>query len=102
MSDLESFRQRLDEIDGDLIGLLGERFEVCREVADYKHRHDVAMMQPDRVAQVHERYVTDGAAARLPTDFTEAFFELLIDATCALEDQLMAELAAAAGDSRTP
>ncbi|HEY7934276.1 MAG TPA: chorismate mutase [Solirubrobacteraceae bacterium] len=90
MSGLESFREGLDQIDQQLIGLLGARFSICREVADYKRVHGVAMMQPDRVAQVRARYLSHGEQADLPPQFTESLFELLIAATCEMEDELIA------------
>jgi chorismate mutase-like protein len=94
---LAPFRARLDELDEQIARLLGERFDVCREVAAYKARHEIAMMQPERVREVRERYLARGAQAGLPADFTEPLFELLIGATCRLEDELMAQ-SAAAGD----
>jgi chorismate mutase len=86
---LERFRQRLDELDERIARLFGERFEVCREVAEYKSEHDIAMMQPERVAQVRARYLARGAEVDLPRDFTAELFELLIAATCRMEDELM-------------
>lgn len=87
---LEPFRARLDVLDEQIARLLGERFEVCREVAHHKRAHDIAMMQPDRVKQVRASYLARGAEANLPEDFTAALFELLIGATCKLEDELIA------------
>ena len=91
MSDggLSEFRERLDPIDEEIARLLGERFQVCREVAFYKSERGIPMMQPDRVAEVRARYLARGADADLPADFTAALFELLIGATCKLEDELM-------------
>jgi chorismate mutase len=86
---LEPFRRRLDELDEQIARLLGERFEVCREVAHYKSEHEIPMMQPDRVTHVRERYLARGSEADLPPDFTAALFELLIGATCRMEDELM-------------
>jgi chorismate mutase-like protein len=86
---LAPFRTRLDGLDEQIARLLGERFDICREVADYKSRHSIAMMQPDRVRQVRARYLARGAEVGLPGDFTESLFDLLIGATCKLEDQLM-------------
>lgn len=86
---LEPFRRRLDELDDGIAGLLGERFQVCREVAEYKRRHDVPMMQPARVAEVRERYLRRGAEATLPPAFVADLFELLIAATCKMEDELI-------------
>lgn len=91
MSDngLEPFRRRLDPIDEEIARLLGERFEICREVARYKGERGIPMMQPERVAEVRARYLARGADAELPADFTAELFELLIGATCKLEDELM-------------
>ena len=90
MSGLEPYRRRLDEIDERIAALFGERFEICREIAAYKSANDIPMMQPDRVEEVRARYAERGAQAGLPADFTAALFELLIGATCRMEDELIA------------
>jgi len=94
MSGLEPFRERLDVLDEQIARLLGERFEICREVAVYKSQHEIPMMQPDRVKIVRERYLARGAEVDLPGDFTAELFDLLIAATCKAEDELMDRLAA--------
>ena len=95
---LEPFRRRLDFLDGEIARLLGERFEVCRQVAYHKREHDIPMMQPERVVEVRERYLARGAEVDLPPDFTEALFELLIAATCKMEDELIDAPGAADGE----
>jgi chorismate mutase len=97
MSGLEPFRRRLDELDEQIVGLLGERFSTCREIALYKREHEIPMMQPQRVVQVRERYLLRGAEANLPGDFVQALFELLIAATCKMEDELIDGAADAGG-----
>jgi 4-amino-4-deoxychorismate mutase len=91
---LAPFRRRLDELDEQIAKLLGERFDVCRRIALHKREHHIPMMQPDRVVQVRQRYLDRGAEVGLPADFVESLFELLIGATCKLEDELI--------DSREP
>jgi 4-amino-4-deoxychorismate mutase len=86
---LVRFRERLDPIDEEIARLFGERFQICREVARYKSEHGIPMMQPERVAEVRARYLARGADAALPADFTADLFDLLIGATCKLEDELM-------------
>jgi chorismate mutase len=102
MSDngLEPFRRRLDEIDDQVAKLLGERLQICREVAVYKSEHEIPMMQPHRVKAVRERYLARGAEVDLPEEFTSELFELLIATTCKLEDELMDELAAENGGGK--
>jgi chorismate mutase len=91
---LAPFRARLDQIDARLVDLLGERFQICREVAVHKAENEIAMMQPGRVEIVRASYLQHGAEVDLPADFTAGFFDLMIDATCRAEDELMARLAA--------
>jgi chorismate mutase len=91
---LAPYRARLDQIDAQLVDLLGERFQICREVAVHKAENAIEMMQPGRVEIVRARYLQHGAEVDLPSDFTAAFFDLLIDATCRAEDELMERLAA--------
>lgn len=95
---LEPFRRRLDAIDDEIARLLGERLQICREVAVYKSAHGIPMMQPERVKVVRERYLARGAEHDLPQEFSSDLFDLLISTTCRLEDELMDELAA--GDGR--
>jgi 4-amino-4-deoxychorismate mutase len=90
MSGLEPFRRRLDAIDDEIARLLGERFDICREVALHKSAHGIPMMQPDRVEEVRARYLARGTEAGLPAEFSGDLFDLLIAATCKEEDELMA------------
>ena len=90
---LAPFRARLDEIDAQLVDLLGERFQICREVAVHKAENGIEMMQPGRVEIVRARYLQHGAEVDLPGDFTAGFFDLMIDSTCRAEDELMERLA---------
>jgi chorismate mutase len=96
-SGLEPFRRRLDEIDDEIARLLGERLQICREVAVYKSEHEIPMMQPQRVKVVRDRYLARGAEHGLPEQFSSDLFELLIATTCRLEDELMDRLAAENG-----
>jgi 4-amino-4-deoxychorismate mutase len=97
---LEPYRRRLDELDEAIAKALGERFEICRRIALYKRVHEIPMMQPGRVEEVRSRYLARGADLELPADFTASLFELLIGATCKMEDELMA--AAGPGDQAAP
>jgi len=99
---LDEYRERLDGLDDGIARLLGERFEVCREIALYKRAHEIPMMQPERVAQVRARYLERGREAGLPSGFTEALFELLIGATCRMEDELIAAPSVAAEGDGAP
>jgi chorismate mutase len=91
---LEPFRERLDQLDDEITRLLGERFDVCRQIALYKSAHGIPMMQPGRVEEVRARYLARGAEVDLPPEFSADLFDLLIAATCKAEDELMEAQAA--------
>jgi chorismate mutase len=99
MSGLEHYRARLDEVDDEIARLFGERFDICRDVAKYKSVHDIPMMQPDRVVAVRERYLARGADVGLPSEFSADLFEVLIAATCRMEDEIIAALSAASEET---
>ena len=93
---LDPFRRRLDQIDDEIARLLGERFDICRDVAVYKSENEIPMMQPNRVKAVRARYLRRGEEVGLPADFVADLFDLMIAATCRAEDELMERLAAQA------
>ena len=63
---LDRFRDEIDTIDEQVMQLLGRRFAVCREVADFKREQGIPMMQSARVEQVYERAREILKVERLP------------------------------------
>lgn len=89
MGALEEYREEIDRIDGQLLELLGRRFEVCREVAHHKRAHGLATVQPARAAVVRQRAVGLGATLGLDARFVEALYDLIMAEACRLEDKLV-------------
>lgn len=89
---LDGFRQRIDAIDSQLISLLAQRLDVCREVALYKEEHNLPTMQPDRVRAVLERLGERAGALGLSPDFARGLWQAIIGEACRLEDELRTEL----------
>ncbi len=52
MSELEQLRQRIDQIDRQLLPLFLERMKVCSQVADYKRAVGMAVLDSEREKQV--------------------------------------------------
>jgi chorismate mutase-like protein len=97
---LDPLRSRLDKLDDQIARALGERFAICREIALYKRAHEIPMMQPHRVEAVRARYLARGAEVELPSDFTAELFELLIGATCKMEEELIGSSISRAREGR--
>lgn len=89
MEDLSNFRSALDRIDAQLIELLGQRFDVCRKVANYKRLYDVPMMQPGRVQEVLNRNAELAESHSVNPEFVRELYTLVIGEACRLEDEII-------------
>jgi len=89
MEDLSNFRAALDRIDAQLIELLGQRFDICRKVANFKRTHKVPMMQPDRVKAVHQRNAELAKIHSVNPKFVQDLYTLVISEACRLEDEII-------------
>lgn len=45
---LNKYREQIDKIDNDLIDLLEQRFEVTRQVGEYKKENNIEVLNNDR------------------------------------------------------
>lgn len=52
MPQLQNYREKIDEIDAQIIDLLSQRFEVVKKVWEYKKLHNLPPLQPERWEQV--------------------------------------------------
>jgi 4-amino-4-deoxychorismate mutase len=86
---LMNFRQELNSVDEQLIRLLGRRYEICRAVGQYKREHDIAMMQPGRVAEVKERCARMASEHNVDPEFVRRLFGMIIDEACRMEDEII-------------
>jgi 4-amino-4-deoxychorismate mutase len=88
---LLEFRRQLNGLDEQIMGLLGQRFQVCRTVAHYKRDHAIPMMQPGRVAEVKERCARMAAEHGIDPEFARRLYAAIIDEACRLEDEIIEE-----------
>ena len=85
VSDLSQLRHKIDAIDLAIIKLLGERMQVCREVAEVKAGSATAVIQPQRVREVltvRRQWAIDN---QVDPDFTEQLFRILLAETHRIE-----------------
>ncbi len=45
-------RQEIDQLDHQLIEILSKRMDISREIGEYKHKHKMAIVQPNRYNDV--------------------------------------------------
>jgi len=89
MDAMTQFRVELNQIDEQLVTLLGKRFEICGQVALFKRASGIPMMQPARVAEVKERSAQLAASNGVNPGFVRALFGMIIDEACRLEEEII-------------
>ena len=85
MSDLNSLRKKIDEIDAAIVDLLAQRMAVCKDVAAVKAQTATAVMQPQRVREVLSMRRQWAIDKQVDPDFTEQLFRILLAETHRIE-----------------
>ncbi len=91
MKILKPYRDRIDEIDAQLIDLLRQRYDVIDEVAVLKLREGIDAVLQDRVDEVRENAVARAVEKGLDADFIRTLWAQLIDDSCQREEAYMQE-----------
>jgi chorismate mutase-like protein len=92
MKDLNFYRKNIDEIDHKIISLIAERLDLCREIAVYKHKESIPMMQPERVEQVKNNRRVLAKELNINPAVIEQIYSLLINECCCIEDEIIEQL----------
>lgn len=89
---LAAHRRRIDALDDQIVRLLAERFDVVRDVARIKATHDIPARIPERMEEVSARNSAHGSESGIDPGFVRRLFDQIVDASCSLEDELMARI----------
>nr|P72541.1 RecName: Full=4-amino-4-deoxychorismate mutase; Short=ADC mutase [Streptomyces pristinaespiralis]AAC44868.1 PapB [Streptomyces pristinaespiralis] len=87
---LDALRARLDAADAALLDAVRTRLDICLRIGEYKRLHQVPMMQPHRIAQVHANAARYAADHGIDPAFLRTLYDTIITETCRLEDEWIA------------
>lgn len=76
-SELEKMRSEIDELDSELMRVLGQRLEVCRQIGRYKAGRDMSVVQDERYASLISERLTQGESLGLGEKFTRRLLQLI-------------------------
>ena len=74
MSELDSFRQKVNLVDAQLIKLMADRFQIIKQIGEYKREQNLAIYQPNRWQDVMESRIRAGVNKGM----TEKFMKNLL------------------------
>jgi len=76
-SELDKLRQKIDNIDRELLEVLAARMAVVEKLGEYKRDNSVAVLQLDRWKQVHNSRAEQGKKLNLYPEMVEELFKLI-------------------------
>lgn len=82
---LGDLRQRIDDLDRQLVAVLTQRIAVCHEVAHLKEHSDTPIIQPDRVRNVLESRRQLAIDSGIDPDFVEDVMRVVLAETHRIE-----------------
>ncbi len=74
---LDHLRHEIDEIDDELLNLLGKRMELADSIGRYKKRNNIAILQPQRWSEILESAIAKGALKGLSPEFMESILRAI-------------------------
>lgn len=79
MSDLEKLRREIDAIDEKIIDLIAERIGIVYDIAKYKARQNILVVDPKREEQIFKRIKQLAHDNHLEEDFAVDLFKKIIE-----------------------
>jgi chorismate mutase len=76
-SELDNLRERLDNLDRELLEVLASRMSVVEQLGEYKRDNNVAVLQLNRWKQVHESRADWAKSLNLYPEVVEELFKLI-------------------------
>lgn len=69
------YREKIDQLDKQIIQLLGERMEAARAIGTYKMAHKIGVVQSNRFNEVLQRAIAEGRQLGLSEEFIKKLYE---------------------------
>lgn len=73
LAHIDDLRQQIDEIDDDLLKLLGNRMKVSEEIGKYKKRNNIAILQTSRWNEILDQVMIKANGEGLSENFVNTF-----------------------------
>ena len=89
LENLENLRHKIDEVDLELLNLLGRRMRIAEDIGRYKSRNNISILQASRWNEILERGYTQGRQRGLHDEFIERFLSAVHQESIAHQQAVM-------------
>lgn len=91
ISELDKFRQKVDLVDTQMLELLSDRFQVIKQIGDYKKEQNLAVFQPGRWQDVMESRIKNGVQKGLTEKFMKEFLFAIHEESVKIQEAQLKE-----------
>ena len=88
---LEKLRQRINQLDDEVLHLLSNRMKLAEQIGQYKRDNNITILQTKRWNEVLERVCKNGAKMGLSPDFVKQYFDAIHMESIKHQDMIMNE-----------
>ena len=86
---IENLRHKIDEVDLELLNLLGRRMRFAEDIGRYKQRNNISILQTTRWNEILEKGFAQGQQRGLSDDFVEKFLSAIHQESIAHQQSVM-------------
>ena len=86
---LKEIREEITEIDEKIIQLLGNRFKLIPEIIEEKQKANLAIFQPEREKQMHQRYWTLALEQKINPELIRKIFDHIIREMRLIQEEIL-------------
>ncbi len=88
---LEKLRSEIDQMDSELLELLGKRMSVSDKMGIYKKENNLTIFQPQRYSKIMNERSKEGLTKGLSSEFTEKIFKSIHEESIRHQKNIMTE-----------
>lgn len=74
---IDYLRSQIDEVDAELMNLLGKRMQLADKIGLYKKKNNIAILQPNRWSEILDASIAKGQAHNLSREFITIFLSAI-------------------------
>lgn len=86
---IEQLRQKIDEVDLELLNLLARRMRLSDDIGRYKRRHNISILQSGRWNEILERGIGDGRQRGLSAGLVERILSAIHQESIARQHEII-------------
>ncbi|MEL6972856.1 MAG: chorismate mutase, partial [Bacteroidota bacterium] len=89
LTHIDDLRQRIDELDDELLKLLGSRMQVAEKIGEYKKRNNIAILQTSRWNEILDQMMVKATTQGLSKDFVDTLLRAIHQESIDRQEQVM-------------